>query len=89
MPVMAYSPIEQARLLENPRLAKQYEMTPAQIALAWLLSKDDIIAIPKTSHRSRLRENLQALDIELPPALLRELDRLFPPPQGPQPLAML
>lgn len=92
LPVMAYSPIEQSRLLQDPRLAnlaKQYEMAPAQVALGWLLSKDGVVAIPKTSHRSRLRENLQALEIQLSPALLRELDRLFPPPHGPQPLAML
>jgi diketogulonate reductase-like aldo/keto reductase len=92
LPVMAYSPMEQSRLLQDARLAnlaKQYEITPAQLALGWLLSKNDVIAIPKTSHRSRLRENLQALEIQLSPALLRELDRLFPPPHGPQPLAML
>lgn len=92
LPVMAYSPIEQARLLQDARLAKlarQYQVTPAQLAIGWLLSKHDIIAIPKTSHRSRLRENVEALSIQIPPALLRELDRLFPPPHGPQPLAML
>jgi diketogulonate reductase-like aldo/keto reductase len=92
LPVMAYSPIEQSRLLEDPRLvrfAEHYGMTPAQVALAWLLSNGDIVAIPKTSHRSRLRENLQALTIHLTPAQLLELDRLFPPPRGPQPLEML
>ena len=92
LPVMAYSPIEQSRLLHDVRLsrfAKQNDMTPAQAALAWLLSKDDVIAIPKTGHRSRLRENLQALAFQLSPAQLGELDRLFPPPDGPQPLEML
>jgi aldehyde reductase len=92
LPVMAYSPVEQSRLLHDPRLgcfAKQYEMTPAQAALAWLLAKDGVIAIPKTGHRSRLRENLQALAFQLSPAQMRELDELFPPPNGPQPLEML
>ena len=37
-------------------------MTPAQAALAWLLSKDDVIVIPKTSSRARLKENLAALE---------------------------
>jgi len=92
LPVMAYSPIEQSHLLHDAKLmrfAKQYEMTPAQAALAWLLVKPDVIAIPKTGHRSRLQENLQALTIQLSPSQLRELDDLFPPPSGPQPLEML
>jgi len=58
--VMAYSPIERASLARNPKLAefaRSQGMTPAQAALAWLLAKDDIIAIPKTAHRERLKEN--------------------------------
>ena len=65
IPVMAYSPIEQSRLLRNPKLAdftKRHGMTPAQAALAWLMAKDDIIAIPKTGRRERVKENLGALD---------------------------
>ncbi|PLQ01297.1 aldo/keto reductase [Cupriavidus pauculus] len=92
VPVLAYSPIEQARLLRNAGLkgfAAQHGMTPAQAALAWLLASDDIIAIPKTGQRDRLRENLGALDITLTPEQLAELDTLFPPPRHAQPLAML
>jgi diketogulonate reductase-like aldo/keto reductase len=88
VPVMAYSPIEQARLLREPRLvrfAKARGITPAQAALAWLLSKEGVIVIPKTGHRERLKENLGALDVDA----VEELDRLFPPPAGPQPLEML
>jgi diketogulonate reductase-like aldo/keto reductase len=92
VPVMAYSPIEQARLLEDGRLAgfaKRHGMTPAQAALAWLLSKDGVIVIPKTGRRERLKENLGALDLVLNSDQTKELDRLFPPPAGPQPLEML
>ncbi|CAG2141550.1 aldo/keto reductase [Cupriavidus plantarum] len=92
VPVMAYSPIEQARLLRQPALrafAERYGMTPAQAALGWLLQSDDIIAIPKTSHRDRLRENVRALEVAFTPQQLTELDRIFPPPRGPEPLAML
>ena len=92
IPVMAYSPIEQAKLLSNRKLAefaKRSGMTPAKAALAWLLASDDIIVIPKTSHRERLRENLAALEIRLTTAQLAELDQLFPPPKGPRPLEML
>ena len=92
MPVMAYSPIEQARLTLNPKLvefARRHGMTPAQAGLAWLLAHDDVIVIPKTGHRDRLKENIGALDHRLTPAQLAELDRLFPPPTGPRPLEML
>jgi len=92
VPVMAYSPIEQARLLRNARLAgfaKRHGMTPSQAALAWLLSKDGVIVIPKTSRRERLKENIGALEHALDAAQLAELDRLFAPPAGPQPLDML
>ena len=89
---MAYSPIEQARLLDDARLAgfaKRHGMTASQAALAWLLSKDGVIVIPKTGRRERLMENLGALDLDLNSDQIRELDRLFPPPSGPEPLAML
>jgi diketogulonate reductase-like aldo/keto reductase len=92
VPVMAYSPIEQAKLLRNPKLAdfaQRHSMSPAQAGLAWLLAKDDIIVIPKTSHRERLKENLGVLNHVLTPEQIAELDRLFPPPKGPTPLEML
>jgi diketogulonate reductase-like aldo/keto reductase len=92
IPVMAYSPIEQARLLNDARLigfARRHGMTPAQAALSWLLAKEDVIVIPKTSRRERLKENLGALDHPLTPLQLSELDRLFPPPSGPHPIEML
>lgn len=92
MPVMAYSPLEQARLAGDRRLAdfaRGRGMTSAQAALAWLLAKDDVIVIPKTSRRARLKENIRALDIAFAPSDLEELDRLFPPPAGPLPLEML
>jgi diketogulonate reductase-like aldo/keto reductase len=92
VPVMAYSPIEQARLLGNPKLVaftKRHGMTPAQAALAWLVAKGDVIAIPKTGRRERMKENLGALDHELSTEQLAELDKLCPPPRGPVPLEML
>ncbi len=92
IPVMAYSPIEQARLLEDSKLvafARDAAITPAQAALSWLLAKDDIIVIPKTSRQDRLEENLGALRHPLTARQLAELNRLFPPPAGPRPLEML
>lgn len=92
VPVMAYSPIEQARLLRHRQLAdfaKRYGMTPAQAALAWLLAADDIIAIPKTSDPGRLEENFAALEHPLSREQLAELDAMFPPPQEASALEML
>jgi aldehyde reductase len=92
VPVMAYSPIEQGKLVRNRKLVdfgQRHRMSPATAALAWLLASDDIIVIPKTSHRERLRENLAALEIRLTTAQRAELDQLFPPPKGPRPLEML
>jgi len=89
---MAYSPIEQAKLLRDRKLidfAKRHGMTPAQAALAWLLARDDVIVIPKTGSVERLKENVGALEHSLTPDQLAELDRLFPPPSRPEPLAML
>ena len=90
-PVMAYSPIERKALAEDPRLtafARRYGMTPAQVAIAWLLRSDDIIVIPKASNRQHLVENIQALDFRLTREQLAELDEMFPPPGGPKPLEM-
>ncbi len=92
IPIMAYSPIEQGRLIANQKLvefSRQNDMTPAQAALAWLLAKDDVVVIPKTGRRERLQENLGALDRQLSTSQLAELDRLFPPPTSPQSLEML
>jgi len=92
VPVMAYSPLDQGRILRDARLnafAKANGATPAQIALAWLLAQDGVISIPKTSDRRRLKENVDALKHPLSPAQLAELNRMFPPPSKPQPLEML
>ena len=92
LPVMAYSPIEQGRLLADRRLvefAARHAMTPAQVSLAWLLAQDGVIAIPKTSSRARLAENVKALERPLDAGALAELERLFPPPRGPVQLEML
>lgn len=92
IPTMAYSPVEQGRLLRHKGLvefAKRHGMTAAQAALAWLLARDDIIAIPKTASAARLAENLGALDHALDVNALAELDALFAPPRRAEPLAML
>ena len=57
------------------KFAQQRKATPAQIALAWLLAqKPWIVPIPGTTKLHRLEENIAAVDIELLPADLRELE---------------
>ena len=92
IPVMAYSPLEQARIVGNKGLAAfaaTHGMTPAQAALAWLLAQDDVIAIPKCGNAARMAENVRAASIELTRSQLAELDAVFPPPERAQPLEML
>ncbi len=92
VPLMAYSPIEQGRLLRHKglvELAARHGMSPAQLALGWVLAGDHVIAIPKTASAARLAENLRALEQPLDAAVLGELDRLFPPPRRAEPLEML
>ena len=91
IPIMAYSPIEQGRLLRDRTLtavAIRHRATPAQIALAWVLRQRDMMVIPKASTLEHVRENRAALDIRLTEQDLGELNRAFPPPKGPAPAVL-
>jgi diketogulonate reductase-like aldo/keto reductase len=90
--IMAYSPIEQGRMLGHKALAEvagRHGATPAQVALAWLLRQGGMIVIPKASREEHVRENLGALDLKLTDADLATLDQAFPPPKGRSSLGML
>jgi diketogulonate reductase-like aldo/keto reductase len=89
-PVMAYSPVEEG-LLTHPhpvlkRVAERHDATPVQIALAWVIRSDGVIAIPKAADPKHVRENRGAADIRLTKRDLDELDSSFPPPEGKKPL---
>ncbi|MER8806550.1 aldo/keto reductase [Mesorhizobium australicum] len=92
IPLMAYSPVEQGALARNSRLdaiAARHNATPAQIALAWVMHQDGVIAIPKASSQEHVRQNFAALDIKLTSGDLADLDRAFPPPTGKRGLEMI
>jgi diketogulonate reductase-like aldo/keto reductase len=104
IPIMAYSPVGHGRgLLENAtlkKIAKRHDATchaeasregwtPAQIALAWVLRQPGVIAIPKASSKTHVRENAGSLEIKLTKEDLAEIDREFPPPRSKEPLPML
>ena len=92
VPVMAYSPLEQGRLLGNRALAEiagRRGVTPAQIAIAWLIHQNSVIIIPKAGRPEHVQQNRDALDLKLAPEDMAALDDAFPPPKRKQPLAML
>jgi diketogulonate reductase-like aldo/keto reductase len=92
MPLMAYSPVEQGRLPAAGALhevARRHGASPFQIALAWLLRRPDVVAIPKAGHPDHVRDNHRALAIALGPEDLAAIDAAFPPPKRKRPLEML
>ena len=92
VPVMAYCPVEQGRLVEHPdlvALAADLGATPAQLALAWLLARDGIVAIPKAGTIDHVAENRRAADLVLEADTLARLDAAFPAPTHRVPLEMI
>ena len=100
MPLMAYSPIDQGALVEHPALrpiAERHRVTPAQVALAWVLRKvsvgpgsrqGGVMAIPKAGSAVHLRHNWAAASLTLGEADLAALDLAFAPPGRKQALSM-
>jgi len=90
--LMAYSPLDQGRLLRHRglvALGARVGVTPAEIALAWLLAQPGVAVIPKASDPAHVRYIRAAADLKLAPSVQAELAALFPPPRAPSPLAML
>lgn len=89
--LMAYCPLAQGAFPSSQvlaRIAKRHKATVAQIMLAWVLRHEHVIAIPKSVRPERVKENAAAAEIVLSAEDLMDLDRDFPPPRKPQPLAM-
>lgn len=83
MPLMAYSPIGEGKLAKNELLveiAQKHEVTPTQVALAWVLRNPEIIAIPKAASIAHVKENFESLSIKLDHEDFEKLDEVFPPP---------
>lgn len=92
MPIMAYSPLEQGRLLGEAALdevAARHGVTAMQVALAWVLRDPNVIAIPKAADPAHVRQNRAAVDLVLDGNDLAILDAAFPPPKRKQPLELL
>jgi diketogulonate reductase-like aldo/keto reductase len=90
--IMAYTPLGQGRMLQHKALAEiaaRHGATAAQVALAWLLSKEGTMVIPKATRPEHVRENRGALDLRLAADDLAALDRAFASPKGRTALGML
>lgn len=77
--VVAYSPLDRGYLVEDPllqQLAEKYEATPAQIALHWLVRQPLVVALPMSTQRLHLEENLKSLELDLSEADLQALDHI-------------
>jgi diketogulonate reductase-like aldo/keto reductase len=91
MPLMAYSPLDGGALADHPGLrdiSARHGVTPAQVALAWALSRPGVMVIPKAAQRLHMRHNQGALGLRLSPDDHAELDRVFPPPRRAEALAV-
>ncbi|MEO8486229.1 MAG: aldo/keto reductase [Betaproteobacteria bacterium] len=92
MPVIAYSPFDEGRLLKHAalvRIAAEAGATPATLALAWLIRHDGVIAIPKAAKRAHVDAIRAAADFALTPDVAAALESAFPSPKRRTPLAMI
>jgi diketogulonate reductase-like aldo/keto reductase len=92
IPVMAYSPVEQGRLLGHAALetiAARHDVSSAQVALAWLLRRPGVLPIPKAASVAHVHDNRAALDLALTDEDVADLERGFPRPARRRPLEML
>lgn len=97
LPVMAYSPLAQAGrlrigLLNHPvvnDIARSHSATAAQILLAWVISHQGVMAIPKAASVEHVQQNAAALSITLSAQELAALDKAYPAPKGKTALDMV
>jgi diketogulonate reductase-like aldo/keto reductase len=91
IPLMAYSPLGAGDILSDTTLneiAKSRDVSPATVALAWVLRQEQVMAIPKSAKKARVKEFRDALDLTLNVYELQGLDKAFPAPKKRTPLAM-
>lgn len=79
IPVEAYSPLAQGKVMEDATLreiAAAHDASPAQVALAWILTRPMSIALPRTGNKNRLAGNLHAAEIVLSADEIARIDAL-------------
>ena len=75
--------------IELRRIGATLGLSAAQLALAWVLNRPGLVAIPKAARTAHVAQNLRATELGLTPAIMAELDALFPAPRAPRPLEMI
>jgi diketogulonate reductase-like aldo/keto reductase len=89
---MAYSPLDEGRLVRHPALdavARRLGASTAQVALAWLLRNAGVVTIPKAARPAHVAANRDASDLVLDDAALETIERAFPAPRRKRPLEMI
>lgn len=94
LPVMAYCPLAQAGRLRDDlmgnavvnAIAREKNITAAQLLLAWVIRHPGVLAIPKASDIKHVEENAAALDVKLTAQDIEQLDAAFAPPDRKMPL---
>ncbi|MCL4745231.1 MAG: aldo/keto reductase [Burkholderiaceae bacterium] len=92
IPMMAYCPLDEGALVRDARLAaiaRRHGASAAQVAIAWLLSREAVVPIPKAARVAHVESNHAATRLVLEPEDLAGIDRAFPPPRGKRALAMV
>jgi diketogulonate reductase-like aldo/keto reductase len=92
LPIMAYSPLEQGRLLKDQRLediSKEAGMSVAELSIAWTMRSQDVVSIPKASSLKHVEQNINAWDVSLPNSILSALNKAFEPPMSKKGLDVL
>ncbi|TAL92008.1 MAG: aldo/keto reductase [Paraburkholderia sp.] len=92
MPAMSYSPVDHARLPKRSPLddiASARGVSVFQVALAWVLRRPEVFAIPKSGRIEHVRDNRRALDLQLTAGEHAAIDAYFRPPRSKRSLEML
>lgn len=77
--LVAYSPLARGKVFEIPEIreiAEKHDVSPAQVSLAWLMQKDNVVVIPKATGEEHIEDNYRALDLELDKEDVEKIDNL-------------
>lgn len=81
--MIAYSPLSHGKILSQSKLVDQlakmaipYDATPSQMALAWLITRDDVFPIPKASNKDHMKEDIASADIKIKTEDMKKMDEI-------------
>jgi 2,5-diketo-D-gluconate reductase B len=77
--LVAYSPLARGKVFEIPELneiAEKHGVSEAQVSLAWLMQKENVVAIPKASSKEHIRDNSNSLELELDKEVIEKIESI-------------